>query len=56
MTPFQIAQSYICTTEGPDAANNPTILQMYATVGHDLVEHDAVAWCAAFVGHCIEQA
>lgn len=56
MTPFQIAQSYIGTTEGPDAANNPTILQMYATVGHDWVEHDAVAWCAAFVGHCIEQA
>ncbi|CUH60225.1 C40 family peptidase [Thalassobacter stenotrophicus] len=56
MTPFQIAQSYIGTTEGPDAANNPTILGMYATVGHDWVEHDAVAWCAAFVGHCIEQA
>jgi uncharacterized protein (TIGR02594 family) len=29
---------------------------MYASVGHDWVEHDSVAWCAAFVGHCLEKA
>ena len=56
MTPFDIARGYIGLTEGPGPADNPTILEMYASVGHDWVEHDAVAWCAAFVGHCLETA
>lgn len=56
MTPFEIAQSYIGTQEGPGPADNPVVMEMYATVGHDWVEHDAVAWCAAFVGHCLERA
>lgn len=55
MTPFDIARSYIGTTEGPGPADNPVIIEMYASVGHDWVEHDSVAWCAAFVGHCLEQ-
>ena len=56
MTAFDIAQSYIGTTEGPGAADNPKILEMYASIGQTHVEHDDVAWCAAFVGHCLEQA
>jgi len=56
MTPFDLAQSYIGTTEGPGPADNPIIMEMYASVGHDWVEHDSVAWCAAFVGHCLERA
>ena len=56
MTPFEIAQSYIGTTEGPGPEDNPAIMEMYASVGHDWVEHDSVAWCAAFVGHCLERA
>lgn len=56
MTPFNIARSYIGTTEGPGPDNNPAIMEMYASVGHTHVEHDSVAWCAAFVGHCLEQA
>ncbi|CUH70039.1 hypothetical protein TL5118_04014 [Thalassovita autumnalis] len=56
MTPFDIARSYIGTTEGPGSADNPVIMEMYASVGHDWVEHDSVAWCAAFVGHCLEKA
>jgi uncharacterized protein (TIGR02594 family) len=56
MTPYEIATSYIGTTEGPGPADNPAIMEMYASVGHDWVEHDSVAWCAAFVGHCLEQA
>ncbi len=56
MTPFDIARSYIGTTEGAGPADNPVIMEMYASVGHDWVEHDSVAWCAAFVGHCLEQA
>ena len=56
MTPFVIAQSYIGLSEGPGPADNPAIMEMYASVGHDWVEHDTVAWCAAFVGHCLERA
>lgn len=56
MTPFEMACGYIGTTEGPGPENNPAIMAMYASVGHDWVEHDSVAWCAAFVGHCLEQA
>lgn len=56
MTPFDIAQSYIGTTEGLGPADNPVILAMYASIGQTHVEHDSVAWCAAFVGHCFEKA
>jgi len=56
MTPFEIARGYIGATEGPGPANNPTVMEMYVSVGHDWVEHDSVAWCAAFVGHCLETA
>ena len=55
MTPFEIAQGYIGTTEGPGPEDNPAIMEMFASVGHDWVEHDSVAWCAAFVGHCLEK-
>lgn len=56
MTPIEIARGFIGTTEGPGPENNPAIIAMYASVGHDWVEHDTVAWCAAFVGHCLERA
>lgn len=56
MTPYEIALGYIGTTEGAGPENNPVIMDMYASVGHDWVEHDSVAWCAAFVGHCLERA
>jgi uncharacterized protein (TIGR02594 family) len=55
MTPFEIAKTYIGTVEGPGPENNPVVMEMYASVGHDWVEHDSVAWCAAFVGHCLER-
>jgi uncharacterized protein (TIGR02594 family) len=56
MTPFEIAETYIGTIESPGTANNPVIMEMFASVGHDWVEFDATAWCAAFIGHCIERA
>ena len=56
MTPFDIARGYIGTTEGPGPLDNPVIMEMYASVGQAHVEHDDVAWCAAFVGHCLEKA
>ncbi len=39
-----------------DGANdNPRILKFYREVGHPDVAHDEVAWCAAFVGACLER-
>lgn len=35
MTPYDIAKSYIGTTEGPGPENNPVIVEMYTSVGHD---------------------
>ena len=55
MTPFDIARGYLGTTEGPGTLDNPAIMEMYASVGQSHVEHDSVAWCAAFVGHCLEK-
>ncbi len=38
------------TTEGPGNQDNPRVVAYYRDAGHPGVEHDAVAWCAAFVG------
>ena len=56
MTHMTIARSYLGTKEIKGSADSPKIMEMYRTVGHDWVEHDEVAWCAAFVGHCLEKA
>jgi uncharacterized protein (TIGR02594 family) len=56
MTHMTIARSYVGTQELKGSADNPKIMEMYRTVGHDWVEHDEVAWCAAFVGNCLEKA
>lgn len=56
MTHMTSARSYLGTKEIKGSADNPKIMEMYRTVGHDWVEHDEVAWCAAFVGHCLEKA
>jgi uncharacterized protein (TIGR02594 family) len=56
MTHLTIARSYLGTKELKGTADNPKIREMYRTVGHHWVEHDEVAWCAAFVGHCLEKA
>jgi uncharacterized protein (TIGR02594 family) len=56
MTLIEFARSYLGTKELKGSADNPKIMEMYRTLGHDWVEHDEVAWCAAFVGHCLEKA
>jgi uncharacterized protein (TIGR02594 family) len=56
MTHMTIARGYLGTRELKGSAGNPKIMEMYRTVGHHWVEHDEVAWCAAFVGHCLEKA
>ncbi len=56
MTTYDIARSYLGIKEVAGPRDNPKIMEMYASVGHDWVEHDETAWCAAFVGHCLEKA
>lgn len=56
MTPFDIAKNFIGTREVPGKPSSPAILEMFRAVGHEWVEEDSVAWCAAFVGACIERA
>lgn len=55
-TAIQIARTFLGTKEIKGAADNPKIMEMYRAVGHTQVEHDEVAWCAAFVGFCLEKA
>ncbi|MBL8564732.1 MAG: TIGR02594 family protein [Hyphomicrobiaceae bacterium] len=37
------------------ARDNPRILAMFRDSGHEAVVRDEVAWCAAFVGACLER-
>jgi len=55
-TPIEIARGYLGTKELKGSADNPKIMEMYRAIGHTQVEHDEVAWCAAFVGCCLEKA
>ncbi|MES2408745.1 MAG: TIGR02594 family protein [Patescibacteria group bacterium] len=36
--------------------NNPRVLEYFAKVGQSWVHDDETAWCAAFVGFCLETA
>ncbi len=42
--------------ERTGAASNPRILDYFRDVGHRAVADDETAWCAAFVGACLERA
>lgn len=53
---LEVARSYIGTHEGVGAKDNPKVVEMYALAGHAEVKHDAVPWCAAFVGACLSKA
>lgn len=55
MTYMDIARSLVGTKEVAGSDDNPKIMEMYRTVGHSGIEHDEVAWCAAFVGFCLEK-
>ena len=51
-----LARSDIGQVEITGTADNPRVLAYYRDVGHSEVGHDEVAWCAAFVGSCLERA
>jgi uncharacterized protein (TIGR02594 family) len=52
---LKIARGELGVKEAPGAANNPRVLKYYADAGHPEVNADSVAWCAAFVGACLER-
>ena len=51
-----VARTYLGLKEGPGDANNPKVVAMYAKAGHPEIKHDAVPWCAAFVGAILVEA
>tara|TARA_R110000868_G_scaffold309957_1_gene571180 strand:- start:367 stop:792 length:426 start_codon:yes stop_codon:yes gene_type:complete len=44
------------TLEDLSSGSNPQVLKYYAKTGNSWVKDDGVAWCAAFVGYCLEMA
>ena len=52
---LELAWADLGVVEAPGAANNPRVVRYYADAGHPEVGADDVAWCAAFVGACLER-
>jgi uncharacterized protein (TIGR02594 family) len=53
---LELAWADLGVAEAPGPANNPKVVRYYADAGHPEVGADEVAWCAAFVGACLERA
>lgn len=49
------AGEYLGLKEWPGAKQNPRIVEMFEAAGHDDVNDDETAWCAAFVGSVLAQ-
>jgi uncharacterized protein (TIGR02594 family) len=52
---LQKAIEHIGTAEVAGAANNETIMSFYKACGHNEIEYETTAWCAAFVGACLKR-
>ncbi len=53
---LELAWADLGVAEAPGADNNSKVLRYFADAGHPEVRADEVAWCAAFVGACLERA
>jgi uncharacterized protein (TIGR02594 family) len=53
---LELAWADLGVAEAPGPANNPKVVRYYADSGHPEVGADEVAWCAAFVGACLQRA
>ncbi len=53
---LELAWGDLGVAETPGAATHRRVVRYYADVGHPQVSDDEVAWCAAFVGACLERA
>lgn len=54
--PIEIALQEYGTTAIVGLQNNPRVVEYYAKTGNSWVHDDETAWCAAFVGFCLESA
>lgn len=48
------ARKHIGQKEYPGSANNPWIVSLWKMIKRGGIKNDAVPWCAAFVGGCLE--
>lgn len=55
LSPFMTGMQYYGIREVDGSASNLLIMRMYADTKNAWVTDDAVAWCAAFVGSCLER-
>ncbi|PCI86613.1 MAG: hypothetical protein COB24_08765 [Hyphomicrobiales bacterium] len=53
---MKIAESRLGVKEIKGKEHNPLVVGYFADVEHDEVKNDETAWCAAFVGSCLENA
>jgi uncharacterized protein (TIGR02594 family) len=53
---LELAWGDLGVAEAAGPVSNPNVVRYYAEVGHAAVTDDAVAWCAAFLGACLERA
>jgi len=53
---LELAWGDLGIAEAAGANSNPNVVRYYAEVGHAAVTDDEVAWCAAFLGACLERA
>ena len=51
-----VAWAELGVAERPGAASNPRVVAYFRKAGHGEVTDDETAWCAAFVGACLEGA
>lgn len=52
---LKLARAELGVREAPGGADNPAVLAYYRDAGHPEINHDSVAWCAAFVGAILER-
>ncbi len=56
MKPIEIALSYYSTHDILGPQSNPEVLDFFKKTGNKWVTDDDTAWCAAFVGSCLDTA
>lgn len=54
--PIEIAFSEYGTEEFVGIKHNPEVLKYFTKIGQKWVKDDETAWCAAFLGYCLEMA
>jgi uncharacterized protein (TIGR02594 family) len=53
---LELAWGDLGVAETPGADHTQHVVRYYADVGHTQITNDEIAWCAAFLGSCLERA